>query len=174
MVSKGSHLRAVTRGVILTAICGLSLTAGALAANNCAWLNEATASGLLGGAAVGEASAATDGQPAVCTFVESEAGMKRILRLTVEVVPNAHARVGALLQSCGPDAAPLKAIGNEATACAVDDRKSLMGERVVGRVRNQVFTINISSTLKNDPILTRDALKAKIYSAAEQVAGNLF
>jgi len=45
---------------------------------------------------------------------------------------------------------------------------------VVGRVRDQIFTITISTTLKNDPILTRDALKARIYTAAEQVAGNLF
>jgi hypothetical protein len=37
-----------------------------------------------------------------------------------------------------------------------------------------VFTIAISSTLKNDPILTREALKTRIYTAAEQVAGNLF
>jgi hypothetical protein len=41
-------------------------------------------------------------------------------------------------------------------------------------VRNQVFTIDLNSTLKDDPILARDALKARIYTAAEQVAGNLF
>ena len=79
-----------------------------------------------------------------------------------------------MMQSCGADVSPLKAIGNEATACAADDRKGVMGERVVGRVRDQVFTIAISSTLKNDPILTREALKTRIYTAAEQVAGNLF
>jgi hypothetical protein len=37
-----------------------------------------------------------------------------------------------------------------------------------------VFTITIASSLKNDPQLTRDVLKSKIYTAAEQVAGNLF
>ena len=49
-----------------------------------------------------------------------------------------------------------------------------MGERLVGRVRDQVFTITISTTLKNDPILTRDEIKSRIYTAAEQVSGNLF
>jgi hypothetical protein len=68
----------------------------------------------------------------------------------------------------------LKAIGNEAMICAADDRKAGIGERVVGRVRDQVFTITIASTLKNDPALSRDVLKVRISSAAEQVAGNLF
>jgi hypothetical protein len=68
----------------------------------------------------------------------------------------------------------LRAIGNEALSCAADDRKGGIGERVVGRVRDQVFTITISSTLKNDPGLNRDVLRSKIYTAAEQVSGNLF
>jgi hypothetical protein len=68
----------------------------------------------------------------------------------------------------------LKAIGNEALICAADDRKAGMGERIVGRVRDQVFTITIASSVKNDPILTRDILKTRIYTAAEQVSGNLF
>jgi hypothetical protein len=128
---------------------------------------------LLGGDAVGESSAST-GQPAVCTFTQAADGVKRTLRITVEVTPDAHMRVGAISQGCGADASPLKAIGNEAIACAADDRKGMMGERVVGRVRDQLFTITIGSSLKNDPVLTREALKSSIYTAAEQVAGNLF
>jgi hypothetical protein len=158
-------------------LLAVSLLAGARhahAANNCAWLNEATASGLLGGDAVGESTAPAAGQPATCTFTQNDAGVKRTLRITVEVTPNAHARVSEITQGCGADLSPLKAIGNEATACAADDRKGMMGERVIGRVRDQVFTITIGSTLKNDPVLTREALKSRIYTAAEQVAGNLF
>ena len=82
--------------------------------------------------------------------------------------------MAAIAQGCGADVAPLKAIGNEALVCAADDRKAGIGERVVGRVRDQVFTITIASTLKNDPLMTRDVLKVKIYTAAEQVSGNLF
>jgi len=160
-------------GIVLLALATVALPVRSLAENRCAWLNEATASGLLGGDAVGDVSAAT-GQLTVCTFTQMTDGVKRTLRITVEVTPDAHARVSAMMQSCGADVSPLKAIGNEATACAADDRKGVMGERVVGRVRDQVFTIAISSTLKNDPILTREALKTRIYTAAEQVAGNLF
>jgi len=166
----GTSLRVV---IVLLAIVISALPARVLAENHCAWLNEATASGLLGGDAVGDVSAAT-GQPTVCTFTQTTDGVKRVLRISVEVTADAHAHVSAIEQGCGADVSPLKAIGNEAAACAADDRKGLMGERVVGRVRDQVFTISISSTLKNDPVLTREALKSRIYTAAEQVAGNLF
>jgi hypothetical protein len=153
--------------------CILAAPAFARAANNCAWINEATASGLLGGDAVGEVIT-TPGQPTVCTFTQMAEGGKRTLRISVEIAGDAHARLAAIEQGCGADAAPLKAIGNEAQVCAADDRRVGMGERVVGRVRDQVFTITITSTVKNDPILTRDILKTRIYTAAEQVAGNLF
>jgi hypothetical protein len=160
-------------GLALFAVCLIGAPVAAHAANNCAWINETTAGGLLGGDAVGEVSEAA-GQPTVCTFTQMTAGVKRTLRVTVEIAADSHARMSEIALGCGADAAPLKAIGNEALVCAADDRKAGMGERVVGRVRDQVFTITIGSTLKNDPQLTRDILKSKIYTAAEQVAGNLF
>ena len=152
----------------------LALPAAGHAENNCPWLNEATAGGLLGGDAVGMKTDASAGQPTVCTFTQQGAGVTRTLRITVEIAPEPHQRMSAVAQVCGADAAPIKAIGNEALVCTADDRKGGVGERVVGRVRDQVFTITIASTLKSDPILNRDALKARIYTAAEQVAGNLF
>jgi hypothetical protein len=154
--------------------CLIGAPVAAHAANNCAWINEATSSGLLGGDAVGEVTPAVSGQPTVCTFTQMTDGGKRILRISVEIASDPHARLAAIEQGCGPDAAPLKAIGNEALICAADDRKAGMGERIVGRVRDQVFTITIASSVKNDPILTRDILKTRIYTAAEQVSGNLF
>jgi hypothetical protein len=154
----------------------LLLVAPALcrAADRCPWLTAGTASGLLDSDAVGTFAAAAAGQPAVCVFTSDAQGAKRTLRITVETTPDAHARVMAASQACGRDQTPLKAIGNEAVACAADDRNSQAGERAVGRVRDQVFTIEIESSVKNDADLTRDALKEKIYTAAEQVAGNLF
>ncbi len=152
----------------------LALPSVCHATNNCPWLNEATAGGLLGGDAVGMKTDGTAGQPTVCTFTQQGAGVTRTLRVTMEVAPEPHARMEAVAQVCGADASPIKAIGNEAMVCTADDRKGGLGERVVGRVRDQVFTITIASTLKGDPILNREALKARIYTAAEQVAGNLF
>ena len=158
--------------LVLSVIC-LALPIAAHAENNCPWLNEATAGGLLGGDAVGMKTGA-DGQPTVCTFTQQGTGVTRTLRVIVEIAPEPHARMSAVAQVCGADVLPIKAIGNEALVCTADDRKGGVGERVVGRVRDQVFTITIASTLKVDPILNRDALKARIYTAAEQVAGNLF
>lgn len=160
--------------VLVLGLCVLLAPAASRASNNCPWMNEATASGLLGGDAMGEFTPAAAGQAAVCLFTYDSPGAKRILRIMVETSADAHERVTAAAETCGRDADALKAIGNEAVECAADERKGGMGESAVGRVRDQVFTIAIGSSLKSDPILPRDALKARIRTAAEQVAGNLF
>jgi len=160
--------------VALPGLCLIVLCTICQAKNNCAWINEATASGLLGGDAEGAFTEASAGEPAVCTFIQKSAGATRTLRVTLELAPDGHARLESAALACGTDATSLKAIGNEAMMCAADDRKGGLGERVVGRVRDQIFTITISTSLKGDPLLTRETLKAKIYTAAEQVSGNLF
>jgi len=152
----------------------LSLAANCHAKNNCPWINEATASGLLGGDAVNEFTEASAGQPAVCTITQAGAGFTRTLRITVEVVPDTHVRWQTAAQACGKNAASIQAIGNEASMCPLDNHSAGLAELVVGRVRDQLFTITLSTTLKDDLILTRMSLKEKIYTASEQVAGNLF
>ena len=103
-----------------------------------------------------------------------ERGLHPHARISVEVAADPHEKLGMVAQICGGNEAPLKAIGNEAMSCSASDRSYAMGEHVLGRVRDQVFSITLSTTLKNDPILTRDALRIRIFTAAEQVAGNLF
>ncbi len=153
----------------------ISLPTLCRAANDCPWINERTASGILGGDSVGAfTAAAAPGGQAICEFTQQGDGFKRTLEITVEVAADPHARLSAVEQTCGSDAVPLKAIGNEAQICAADERKSELGERVLGRVRDQVFTITIKTTLKSDPILTREELKSRINTAAEQVSGSLF
>ena len=145
----------------------------AYASNTCPWMNEATASGLLGDEAVGSYRAASiPGQPATCMFTQGAAAV-RTLVIEVEAAPDAATRIKSKQKGCSSDASSLQAIGNEAVMCAAD-RGSRLGELVVGRVRDQVFTIRISSSIKGDPVLTRESLMNKISSAAEQVAGNLF
>jgi hypothetical protein len=161
-------------GRIVLGVCLIGFPTLCRAANNCAWINEATVSGLLGGESVGVVTEAATGKPAVCNFTQQGERGKRTLQVTVEIAGDAHARLGAIAQICGADAVPLRAIGNEALICAADERKDQLGERVVGRVRDQVFTISIYTTLKNDPILTRYELKSRICTAAEQISGNLF
>lgn len=61
------------------------------------------------------------------------------------------------VKRCGKKAASINAIGNEAFACADGS--------IVGRVRNQAFTISVAA-----PAESADAAR----KAAEQVAGALF
>jgi len=159
---------------VVIAVCLPAVAAMAHAENKCPWLNEATAGGLLGGDAVGAFTAAANNQPAVCTFMQKEGKDTRELMITVEVNPDAHTKLNGMMQACGASSQLLQAIGNEAAVCAMDSRKRAISERVVGRVRDQIFTITISSTVKDDMVLNASTLMTKIYTASEQVAGNLF
>jgi hypothetical protein len=176
MINNWLVLKRLLRSVVPMALglCVILPPKSARAANNCPWINEATASGLLSGDATGTVTDAAAGQPTVCTFVSRSKGSTHTLRIAVELASDAHARLGELAKLCGTDTSNLPAIGNEALVCADDDRKGGLGERVLGRVRDQVFLITISSTQKRDSVLSRSALKARISTAAEQVSGNLF
>ncbi|MGO9796024.1 MAG: hypothetical protein ACLPLZ_07990 [Terracidiphilus sp.] len=137
-------------------------------------MNEATASAILGGEAMGMVTGSgAEGAP-TCEFTQLGAGFKRTLSVTVEVTPDSHARLQTIARSCAGDATPMTAIGNEALFCPIIDHKNGQGEFAVGRVRDQVFTITIKTTLKGDPILTPEMLIVKIDTSAEQIAGNLF
>ena len=160
--------------VSLLVLLGAALLPVAAAAENCPWINTATASGLIGADATGAYTPAAAGQPAVCTFTEINSRSPRTLQIRVETTPDAHARLMALDSSCADAASPLPAIGNEAVTCVAADHKDKPAERALGRVRNQVFTITLTSSGKQDDVLTRDELKMRIDTAAEQVAGNLF
>ncbi|MGA2250258.1 hypothetical protein [Terracidiphilus sp.] len=178
---------------ILLAVVVLLIPASAHAANNCPWLTEATVGGLLGGDAVGaytagpavttstSATITADAgptvrmdQPGTCMFTSKGDGGVRELIVTMEVSTDAHAKLAGMMQACGASSQLLQAIGNEAAVCAMDAHKKSVSERVVGRVRNQIFTITIHSTVKDDPVLNTSSLMTRIYTASEQVAGNLF
>jgi hypothetical protein len=144
------------------------------AENSCPWMNEATASDLVGGDVVG-AYLVSKGSSSVCTFTQRMGMSTRTLQISVDLAADSHDSFLSIVGAqCGASAAPLQAIGNEAVTCVIDRGKAEMGEQVLGRVRDQVFVIALSTSIKNDPVLTPTALKVKIRSAAEQVAGNLF
>lgn len=155
-----------------TLLVGILPAAGA--ANLCPWMNEATASGLLGASATGTYAAATGGRPAVCTFVATEPRGTRSLTINVEEVQDAHERMAAVLRECIGEASAVAAIGNEASVCTANERKDPASELLAGRVRNQVFSITIKTTLRNDPTMDQSVLRSKVLIAAEQVSGNLF
>ena len=75
---------------------------------------------------------------------------------------------------CGAGVTPLRAIGNEAVTCAVDSKGKSYGQQVIGVVRNQIFTVTLSTSARKDPAMPREALKEKSRDISEQVAGALF
>lgn len=161
-------------GLLAAALLLAFFAPRAHAENSCPWLNEATASGFLGGAAVGAYTPAAENQPATCIFIRVENGVTRELQITVEIVSaSPHMRVAALASSC-MDPAPLTAIGNEATRCMAHVKGAARAERIVGRVRDQVFTITLSTSQRDDSELTDDVMRTRIGTAAEQISGNLF
>jgi hypothetical protein len=140
----------------------------AQAAETCPWLNAATAGGVLGGAVtttVTHENANRD--DAACAFVRERGSVVAELRIGVQTMDPPRSEYTSHAAECGSNTAPLKAIGNEAVVCSPDARSA----RVVGRVRNRIFTIFVSTT---DPSATPDWLREKARAVAEQVAGNLF
>ena len=131
------------------------LAASSQAEETCPWLNAATAGGVLGGPVQTQTAAHA------CIF-ESRHGE---LRIQVETIAASHP------DRCSGAAEQLKAIGNEAAACAVESKDGRMAEQVAGRVRDQAFVIMIAT---DDRSVSRNLLRDKARKVAEQVAGNLF
>lgn len=176
MVASKGRYKVVLPGVfwvwVLTGLLGGAVPA--YAANDCPWMTETTASSLLSANATGAYTSATERRPAVCTFTQATADGARSLQITVQSVGDPQARLAQAEETCGTDPAPLHAIGNEAISCTGAETPGERIERAVGRVRDKIFSITFTTSIKDDPVLSRDALKARIYTASEQVAGNLF
>ena len=66
----------------------------------------------------------------------------------------------------------LRATGNEAVMCAANQKGQ--AEQVFGRVRDNVFTISVRTSARNDLSMSHEALVQKAGLVAEQVSGNLF
>jgi hypothetical protein len=170
----GNH-RCLRVFVSLAVVLGLVCIPGAArASNNCPWINEATVSGLLDGEAVGSFSQESGDQSATCKFVYKTAIGTRSLTIHVETVQDAHVRVNSLAAGCAQTPEALPAIGNEAYFCTTAHGREVVTERIVGRVRDQVFTIEISTAGKGDTVLSQEEIKSRISRATEQVSGNLF
>jgi hypothetical protein len=120
--------------------------------------------------AVGQFSQGSDGQPTTCNFVH-KTGRRN---------PYAHHHCGSNIRRAGScewhgqtvrsTIEALPAIGNEAYVCTAEHSN----ERVIGRVRDQVFSIRIGTTTKGESAVWLADLKTTIAIAAEQVSGNLF
>ncbi len=141
--------------MILRCVFVLLLCFASSQAEVCPWLNAATAGGVLGGAV--QTHTATH----LCSFVSQHGE----LRIQVETIAASHP------DHCSGPSEQLKAIGNEAAACAIESKDGKIAEQVAGRVRDQAFVITIAT---DDRSVSRNLLRDKTRKVAEQVAGSLF
>jgi hypothetical protein len=140
---------------------------------HCAWLNDATASGVLNGPVTLDIETAP-GDQTICMFTNLKTAKDySVVRIMVQPLTDVTKAVASRESLCTSPAAALKAIGNEAVSCSADVGYS-RGEQVIGRVRDRLFIVTVSSTMAHDPSMTRPLLKEKARMIAEQLAGALF
>jgi hypothetical protein len=153
--------------------CLLLLSATCSAQSICPWLNVATASGVLGGAATAEVNAAGIGN-GTCVFRLQDGANKDTLRISVvEANSPESAGIKPSKNSCTSSGTPLKGVGNEAVLCAID-AEGVRGEQVVGRVRDRTFTVVISTSSGQGSETKPDPLAERAEAIAKAVAGALF
>jgi hypothetical protein len=140
----------------------------------CPWLNVATATGVLRGNESGPMATLAEGSKAACDFTYHDSTASRELKITVEEVIDAHQAMTAYKARCASHVTALRAIGNEAVTCAVDSKGKSYGQQVIGIVRDQIFTVTVTTSAKRDPAMPRVALEEKSRNISEQVAGALF
>ena len=112
----------------------------------------------------------------VCVFRFEDEAQNNTLRISVfkaERPENAGKEMMPYESKCTASGLPLKGVGNEAILCASDAAKS-SGEMVVGRVRDNIFTVVIDAGAGDNPAATKDDLADKAEEIAKQVAGILF
>jgi len=158
--------------------CVSAIAASALAQDaHCAWLNDATASGVLNGPvtlSLETAPVPDQADQSICVFTNGKSAKDySALRIVVQPLKDVDKAVASRQSLCTSPPAALKAIGNEAIACAADVGYS-RGEQVIGRVRDRLFIVTVSSTIAQDPSMTRPLLRDKARMIAEQIAGALF
>jgi hypothetical protein len=139
----------------------------------CPWLTEPTARGVLGGALKATITL-TAKHGGVCEFSRQQGPMLLELRISVEIMTDIPKQFPAHLAQCPPNSQPVRAIGNEAVTCSVQDQTGATVEKIVSRVRDQAFVVTLSSSAQNDPMMTPQQRSEKAHLVAEQVAGILF
>jgi hypothetical protein len=164
-----SYMRYLALLVVLApwpAICQMN--------TGCPWLNVATATGVLRGGESGPMATLAEGGKARCSFTYHDSTASRELKITVEEIKDAKQAMAAYEARCGSSVTPLRAIGNEAVTCAVDSKGKSYGQQVIGIVRDQIFTVTVTTSAKKDPTMPLEALEEKSRNISEQVAGALF
>jgi hypothetical protein len=139
----------------------------------CPWLNQATASGLMGrpmSAPVIRGSAPN----LTCTSQGLKNGEIATLSISVIQMTDPVTEYARLASKCGLADAALAGIGNEAILCRADPSPQTHAERVIGRVRDRALIVTASTNARFKPPFSRGTIEEQAKAVAEQVAGTLF
>jgi hypothetical protein len=167
---------------------------------SCLWMNAATAGGVLGGMVIatvshpntdvsnvhtanarsgaGPTSAAASAATYLkvgtddsdCSFILQPGPVAAELRIKVRTMSDPKKEFASYTSQCRAKQTPLKALGNEAFACTLDGNAPRITDLLVGRVRDRVFIMRLST---NEPA-TESTVGERLRRAADIVAGNLF
>ena len=141
------------------------------AQTTCPWINAATATNAPSGSSISTGQITVAGNE--CRFRYQDGGVAYVLRVTVQDIENGNKVMKMKEAECTSKKIALPGIGNEAVLCGADMRSSL-GEQVIGRVRDRIFTVIVSAKTGHNSPTIRKSLCDKAENGAEQVAGNLF
>jgi hypothetical protein len=140
---------------------------------NCAWLNAATAGGLLGGEVTMKVTH-TSPQDTTCVFTLQHEAAVSTLEIAVHTMTAVSQEFPAYLAQCGAVNIPLRAVGNEALECTLNSGAAQVTEQIVSRVRDRAFVLKWSMPKSTEEATSQDDIREKLRNVAEQVAGSLF
>ena len=156
---------------IIAALCVIFMPAACHAEQTCAWLNAATAGGFLEGTVTSTVTPSSKmNDDMTCEFVHQDAESMTKLRIEVDTVEKPQDMFASYVAKCGKDPAPIHAVGNEAMICSRKEHHETT-EHLVGRVRDRIFLLDITS---NAPHPDEAVLREKAEKISQQVAGILF
>ncbi|WP_263359225.1 hypothetical protein [Acidicapsa ligni] len=144
-------------------------------AENCPWLNAATAGGVLGGTVVARLTHTTP-ENMTCDYTLEREGSKSSLKIAVRTSSTSQKDFQNARSSCGATSTPLRGIGNEAVECTLSEMAGYSTEQIIGRVRDRVFILKWSARKTGDRSHAEDldGSESIIRNVAEQIAGSLF
>ena len=161
---------------LLLAIIGFVWLAPELChGENCAWLNAATAGGLLGGEVTMKVTHTT-ALDTTCEFTLKDKSPVSSLEIAVHTMASVSQEFPALLSQCSKTGSPLRAVGNEAVECTLMGGNNELTEQIVGRVRDRVFILKWKMVLPGADLTApaKTDMQDRYRNIAEQVAGSLF
>ncbi len=148
------------------------------AEESCPWLDSPTADAALGTTTTATVTLLDKNQPdtdkigdSICEFSKQQGVLFRQLRIEVRTVADPAREFAAYNAHCSSKPAPVKAVGNEAWACALEAKSGQVAEQIIGRLRDRIFVVTIRA---NESWLSHFGLLAKAYSVADQVSGAMY